>query len=90
MDDEGVRTVTFGDAEFEIDNNDFNVLSFRSNAVLRWEWRRGSTLYLVWQQNRSDEEEEGSLVGGRDLWSSLRSEGENFFAIKITYWLPLS
>ena len=32
---------------------DFNVQSFRSNLVLRWEWRAGSVLYLVWQQDRA-------------------------------------
>ena len=35
---------------------DFNVRSFRSNLVLRWEWRPGSTLYLVWQQDRETDE----------------------------------
>jgi hypothetical protein len=30
-------------------NRDFNTRSFRSNAVLRWEWRPGSTLFVVWQ-----------------------------------------
>ena len=37
---------------FTVANNDFNVRSFRSNVVLRWEYRPGSTLYLVWQQDR--------------------------------------
>ena len=33
---------------------DFNFRSLRGNAVLRWEWRPGSTLYLAWQQVRAD------------------------------------
>ena len=32
---------------------DFNTKSFRSNVVLRWEWKPGSTLFVVWQQNRA-------------------------------------
>src|SRR5207245_11068623 len=50
-----------------ISNPDFNILSFRSNAVMRWEWRRGSTLYLVWAQNRFGFQPIARLVGFRDL-----------------------
>ena len=50
---DGSLRVTDGDAAFVLPNRDFNVLSFRSNLVLRWEWRPGSTLYLVWQQDRA-------------------------------------
>jgi hypothetical protein len=70
-----------------IDNPDFNVLSFRSNFVLRWEWRPGSTLYLVWQQSRSASDTRGALVGPRALWDSFRAVGDNFLALKVSYWL---
>ncbi|HEX6748223.1 MAG TPA: DUF5916 domain-containing protein [Longimicrobium sp.] len=69
--------------------NDFNVRSFRSNAVLRWEWRPGSTLYLVWQQDRSGDRDRISLVGPRSLLETLDEPGDNFLALKVTYWLPL-
>ena len=49
------RRVTDGAASFTLRNSDFNVQSFRSNLVLRWEWRAGSTLYLVWQQDSESE-----------------------------------
>jgi hypothetical protein len=42
---------------------DFNRLSFRSNLVLRWEWRRGSTLYLVWQADAVPRTPGGSPSG---------------------------
>ena len=38
----------------DVPNLDFNFRSLRGTAVLRWEWRPGSTLYLAWQQVRSD------------------------------------
>ncbi|MBW3656322.1 MAG: carbohydrate binding family 9 domain-containing protein, partial [Gemmatimonadetes bacterium] len=41
-------------AGFRLSDPDFNFLSLRGSAVLRWEWRRGSTLYAVWQQTRSE------------------------------------
>ena len=72
-----------------IPNPDFNVLSFQSNVVLRWEWRPGSTLYLVWQQSRGAGSSVGRLVGFGDLWDSLRSTGDNFLAVKASYWIPV-
>jgi hypothetical protein len=83
---DGLR-VTDGLSTFTIDHRDFNVRSFRSNLVLRWEWRPGSTLYVVWQQNRESETELGSRVGGRDLFGSFSAPGDNIFAIKTTWWL---
>ena len=68
-------------------SRDFNVESFRSNLVLRWEWRAGSTLYLVWQQDREREEALGTRVGLGDMFSSIGRSGDNFFAIKATFWM---
>ena len=33
-------------------NADFNVLSFRTTNVLRWEFKPGSAFFVVWQQGR--------------------------------------
>jgi hypothetical protein len=69
---------------------DFNDKSLRGNAVLRWEYRPGSTLYLVWSQNRY----EGTLDPGdfsprRDLSTLMRARGENVFMMKVNYWMNL-
>ncbi|HET6616694.1 MAG TPA: DUF5916 domain-containing protein [Gemmatimonadota bacterium] len=85
----GDWTFTDGDAEIQLENQDFNVLSYRSNVVLRWEWRPGSTFFLVWQQNRSGFEDEGSFVRPSDLYDSMTADGENTLAVKFTYWLPM-
>jgi uncharacterized protein DUF5916/cellulose/xylan binding protein with CBM9 domain len=85
----GRRTVTAGGASFAINNSDFNVRSFRSNMVARWEWRPGSTLFLVWQQDRGSRESVGHRVAAGDVFEGLRADGDNFFALKINYWLPL-
>jgi hypothetical protein len=85
----GERRVTDGTAEFTLQNPDFDVRSFRSNAVLRWEWRPGSTLFVVWQQNRGREVPRWSRLGPDDLFDSLSARGENFLALKATYWLPV-
>ena len=83
--------VNDGAASFTIDDPDFKAVSFRSNAVLRWEWRPGSTLYFVWQQNRSGGDSPVRTVRPGDLGQAFDDSafGENFFAIKATYWLPL-
>lgn len=69
------------------DNPDFNVLSFRSNLVVRWEWRPGSTLFIVWQQSRFTADTRGALVGPGTLWDSFQAAGDNFLAVKVSYWL---
>jgi hypothetical protein len=82
---------------FTVDNKDFNTRSLRANAVFRWEWRAGSTFFLVWQHNRaqtiagSDPVTGQSTVGnfqlGRDTGDLFRLHGDNIFMVKLAYWL---
>jgi hypothetical protein len=69
--------------------SDFNVRSFRSNAVMRWEWRPGSTLFVVWQQDRAGDLDRIAPVGAGSLFQTLDTPGSNYFAVKVAYWLPL-
>jgi hypothetical protein len=87
---DGSHTVRDGSASFTIAPLDFNRLSFRSNLVLRWEWRPGSTAYLIWQQSRQDLGAAGQLVNPSDLWDATRAAGDNFFVVKVSYWLGVS
>lgn len=89
VDADGGRQVRFGDSAFTLRNRDFNTLSFRSNVVLRWEWRPGSTLYAVWQQDRSGLERVGTPVGVGDMFRSVAATGSNVFVIKTSFWLPV-
>lgn len=86
---DGSQVVTAGGASFSLRNRDFNTLSFRSNVVLRWEWRSGSTLYVVWQQDRAGSEVSGSRVGISDAFRSVTAPGPNIFLIKTSFWLPV-
>ena len=86
---DGTRTVVDGASTFSLRNSDFNVRSFRSNVVLRWEWRPGSTLYVVWQQNREDSRAIGERSSVGDMFRSLTAPGSNFFAVKMSFWLPV-
>ena len=86
---DGSQTVTADGETFGIGNRDFIVRSFRSNAVLRWEWRPGSTLFLVWQQDRFGEETSRGLVGPGALWDAFRTTGDNILLVKASYWLSM-
>jgi hypothetical protein len=86
----GDRTVSAGNSSFALRNRDFNVRSFQSNVVLRWEWRPGSTMYVVWQQSRDAEDPFGSRVDIADVFRSVRAPGTNIFLIKTSFWLPVS
>ena len=105
QDPDGNYTVTDGNNGdvFALPNNNFNVLSYRSNAVLRWEYRPGSTLFLIWQQNRNsfcsggydsgicyqDGVEAGSGIRPGDLIETRTVPGDNVFVIKATYWFSM-
>jgi hypothetical protein len=73
-------------ANFEFGNPDFNFRSLRGNAVLRWEYRPGSTLFVVWQQQRSGVESFGDFDLSRDSRGVFRAPPDNVFVIKMSYW----
>lgn len=66
---------------------DFNIRSLRGNAVLRWEWRPGSNLYLAWQQRRFDWEGRGDFAFGRDVRAIFRTPADNIFLLKVSFWM---
>ena len=78
-----------GGESFELDNRDFNFRSLRGNAVLRWEWRPGSTLFFVWQQQRTDFARYDGFGLFEEIGEVFRAPVENVFLIKLTYWLGL-
>jgi hypothetical protein len=74
-----------GTAAFTFSNPDFNFRSLRGSAVLRWEYRPGSTLFFVWQQQRSASEAFGDFALGRDTGAIFREHPDNVFVIKASY-----
>lgn len=84
-----------GTANFRFGNPDFNVKEFRSNAVLRWEYRPGSTLFVVWSQGREDAMQDGSFGLRRDVRRLFGFDDRfgvpstNVLLIKVNYWLNL-
>ena len=74
-------------AALSLPDQDFNFRSLRGTAVARWEFRPGSTLYLVWTQSRSDAREFGDLRFGESFSDLVREEADNIFMVKVSWWL---
>ncbi|MFP2908807.1 DUF5916 domain-containing protein [Pyxidicoccus sp. 3LFB2] len=84
-----LRLVDGSGAAFEVDDPDFNLRSLRSNLVVRWEFRPGSTLFFVWQQDRSNEQALGRVLEPSALGNSFSAPGSHTFAVKLAWWLPV-
>jgi hypothetical protein len=66
----------------------FNYKQFNSTVVLRWEYRPGSTLFLVWTQGRQDVVGlEGSRSPGGDFRDLFDVHPNNTFLVKASYWI---
>lgn len=75
-------------AAFTIQNPDFNLRSLRGNMVIRWEYRPGSTLFLVWTRAGSDFSPfVDDFRAGRDVDAMFAAKADNVFLLKMTYWL---
>ena len=69
------------------DNPNFTVRALQGNAVLRWEYRPGSALFLVWQQQRNGYVRDGAFEFDRDVSGLFRDPPTNVFLLKLSYWL---
>jgi hypothetical protein len=74
---------------FTIDNPDFNFVSLRGNAVLRWEYLPGSVVYFVWTQTRSDQETIGDFQFNHSFDRMWTLNPDNTFIVKFSYWLNM-
>jgi hypothetical protein len=87
--EDGSLHVTTPGGAFTLRSHDYDVRSFRSNAVVRWEWRPGSTAYLVWQQNREGVSSRVRSVGPGSLADPFDFAADDVLMLKISYWIPL-
>ena len=70
------------------DDASFNIKELHASAVARWEYRPGSTVFVVWTQGRDqDERDPGSFLPVRDLRNLFSARPNNTFLIKASYWL---
>jgi hypothetical protein len=92
------REVTHGRADRYVDrftpfayadNANFNFRSFRTTNVLRWEYKPGSALFIVFNQGRQErlEGDYGDFRFGRDVNNLFGSTpARNVFLVKFSRW----
>lgn len=88
----GTQEVDFdndGTPDFSFTDRDFNVRSLIGNVVLRWEYRPGSTVFLVWQRRQADFAPVGTFDLGRDSGALFDAPADDRFIVKVNYWLGL-
>lgn len=78
-----------GSSDLDFGDPDFNVREVRSNVVLRWQWRPGSELFLVWSRGAAAYGGDGRFDLRRDGRQLFEAAGDNTFIIKMSYWLGL-
>lgn len=66
---------------------DFNYRSFRTTNVARWEYKPGSTLFVVWQQGRESVLDRGTFDLQSDFGGVFDAPARNVFLVKWAYWL---
>ncbi len=78
-----------GETDYSFNPN-YKVLDFNSNLVLRWEYLPGSTLYIVWSQNRNSETTESSPHLNKDIYNLFyHTYPSNVILVKLSYRLGL-
>jgi hypothetical protein len=83
------RTADYTPYALPFADPDFNFRSVRGSAVARWEFRPGSALYVVWNENRADEVPLGDFRFRRDARAISTAPSHDVFLVKVSYWLPL-
>lgn len=78
-----------GAADYAFRAPDFTVRDLRTNAVLRWQYRPGSTLFFGWSRGQRTFAPDGQFSPISDLGSLLGSPAEDVFMIKLNMWLGL-
>lgn len=78
-----------GMIDYSFENPNFDFLQFRSNLVIRWEYRPGSALYLVWSQGRADVYQTGDLSFKNGMRDLFEIPAHNVFLIKFSYGFQL-
>jgi hypothetical protein len=80
---------TYGPEQDDVDY-DRNFASLNSTLLLRWEYRPGSTLYVVWTRARPETLDGlNNLAVGRDLKRLFSGDDYNTFLIKASYWVNM-
>ncbi len=81
----GISESGNGNYDYYIDKPDFNFRQFRSNLVLRWEYKPGSLIYLVWSQTRTESVNNGEFNYTQDIGDLFSVRPYDVFLVKLSY-----
>ena len=82
------RYAPFDDPSVTSDPGGFNFKEFQSNLVFRWEYKPGSTLFVVWNEGRQGNANlEGTEPFTTDVRNLMALHPANTFLVKMSYWL---
>ena len=89
--DDGTATYSIDENEdsitdYSFQNPDFNFLQFNSNLVFRWEYSPGSTLYVVWSQNRTGWTPYTEFSWTEGMQDLFAIGPHDVFLIKVNHW----
>ena len=76
-----------GQSDYSLTDRDFNLRSLRATAVLRWEYRPGSTLFLVWQRRQAERASAGDFDFQRDAGALFGAPADDVLILKANVWL---
>ncbi|HYJ79867.1 MAG TPA: DUF5916 domain-containing protein [Longimicrobiaceae bacterium] len=78
-------------SDWSFGDPDFNYRAMNLNAVLRWEYRLGSTLFVAWSHSRegSPDDPTGRFRPGHDFGELARYPATNVLLVKVNWWLNL-
>jgi len=66
---------------------DFSTKSLRGNVVLRWEYVRGSTMFVVWDLSQADYSRPGTFSPWRDVGTAFGADATQVLMVKVSYWI---
>jgi hypothetical protein len=80
-----------GITDYSFDQPNFNVFDFNANLVVRWEYRPGSTLFIVWSQKRNKYLSGGNFKLGDDIKTLFADTyPHDIFMVKLSYRLDMN
>jgi hypothetical protein len=81
--------VATNNGRFEFGRPDFAFAQLRSNVVLRWEYRPGSSLFAIWSRGQTAVGNDGRFALRRDLTALGERGSEDIVLLKLNYWIGL-
>lgn len=76
-----------GNVDYSFSRPDFNFVQFRSNLIVRWEYKPGSECYLVWASGNTPDVDTDihSPIQRSLMFNLFNQQPQNVFLLKLTY-----